>query len=83
MGRKEPRGGEPLRWRITEWCGRLQCVILEEACPLRAEERLVWQGAAPHITEAFRAARAAGHPIILVKDGFRLRKARSIDDRLA
>lgn len=79
MGRKEP-AREPLQWRITELGGRLQCVILEEAGPLRPEERLVWEGAAPHIAEAYRAARAAGNPVILTRDGFCLRRANPINE---
>lgn len=65
--------GEPLRWRITEWDGRLMVVLVDMASPLMTGEALVWEGPARHMTEAYRLARDSGIPIYLNKDGFKLR----------
>mgnify|MGYP001602881499 FL=1 len=65
--------GEPLRWRITEWNRKLSIVLLDMAPPLSPGEVIIWEGAAPHMAEAYRRARNSGLPICLTKDGFKLR----------
>lgn len=66
--------GSPLRWRIIEHLGRLFVVESDMAPPIMQGQSLVWEGPARHMVEAYRNARAAGLPIYLTKDGFRLRK---------
>ena len=68
--------GDPIRWRITEWHGGLMVVLLDMAPPLMPGEVLVWEGAAKHMTEAYRLARDSGLPVYLTKDGFKLRRTR-------
>ena len=66
--------GEPLRWRITEWNGSLMVVLVDMASQLMPGEVLVWEGAARHMTEAYRLARDSGLPVYLTKEGFKLRR---------
>lgn len=68
--------GEPLRWRITEWNGKLSIVLLDMAPPLSPGEVIIWEGAASHMAEAYRRAKNSGLPIYLTKDGFRLRRSK-------
>lgn len=78
-GRKKynASAGEPLRWRITEWNGGLMVVLIDMAPPLMPGEVLVWEGAARHMTEAYRLARDSGLPVYLAREGFKLRRPRS------
>ena len=69
--------GAPLRWRITEWDGRLRVILVHAAPPLMNDEVIVWEGAARHMAEAYRLARDSGLPIRLTKDGFKLRRPRN------
>ena len=77
MGRYKNRNanaGDPLRWRITNWNGRLRVVQLDMAPPLIAGETPVWEGAARHLLEAYRKARDSGLPIRATTQGFKLRR---------
>lgn len=71
--RKKEASVEPLRWRITEKDGRLWVVEQTQAPPLGPGEKVVWEGAAKHIVEAYRQARDGGVPVYLSRDGFKLR----------
>ena len=64
--------GNPLRWRITNWNGRLRVVELDMAPPLMSGETLVWEGVARHLLEAYRKARDSGLPILATPQGFKL-----------
>ena len=74
MKRTTKGSSEPLRWRITEQNGRLVCVLSEECSPLLPGEVLLWEGVASHIVDAYRRARQAGHPIVLTREEFRLKR---------
>ena len=83
-GRKKYNAGagEPLRWRITEWDGRLRLVLLDMAPPCVAGESIVWEGAAKHIAEAYRVARDSGLPIYLDEEGFKMRRRRFVGQQI-
>jgi len=78
MRRKNHNAGsrEPLRWRITEWNEKLSIVLLNMASPLKPGESLVWEGAARHMTEAYRLAMTANPLIRKTKEGFKIRRPR-------